>query len=200
MRRRRVKITGIGPVTPAGIGRESFWNGIQQPVSHVSLLKSFYENSGVFTGAEVKQLRMDGLDLKFQAKRMPRHTQFAVVGADLAVRDAGLSFREVGERQSVVMIGAALMDFGTINKAVELIVRKGIANAIPSSLFMATVSAVSGAIGELIGGRVRSMALQSVCCSGLDAIGHGADMVARGEADIAVCGGTEAPLLFHPMR
>jgi 3-oxoacyl-(acyl-carrier-protein) synthase len=142
---------------------------------------------------------MDGLDLKFQAKRMPRHTQFAVVGADLAVRDAGLSFREVGERQSVVMIGAALMDFGTINKAVELIVRKGIANAIPSSLFMATVSAVSGAIGELIGGRVRSMALQSVCCSGLDAIGHGADMVARGEADIAVCGGTEAPLLFHPM-
>lgn len=199
MRRRRVKITGIGPVTPAGIGREAFWRGIQEPVSHVALLKPFYENSGVFTGAEVKQLRMDGFDLKFQAKRMPRHTQFALVGADLALRDAGLTFREVGERSCVVMVGAALMDFGTINKAVELIVRKGIVNAIPSSLFTTSVSAVSGAISELIGGQVRSMALQSVCCSGLDAIGHGAEMVALGQADVAVCGGTEAPLLFHPM-
>jgi len=168
-------------------------------VSRVELLKGFYEDSGVFIGAEVKGLRLDGFDLKFQAKRMPRHTQFAVAGADLAIRDAGLTFADVGARPSVVLIGAALMDFGTINKAVELIVKKGIVNAIPSSLFTTSVSAVSSSICELIGGRVRSMALQSVCCSGLDAIGHGAEMVASGEVDFAVCGGTEAPLYFHPM-
>lgn len=199
MRRRRVKITGIGPVTPAGVGREAFWKGIQEPVSRVSVLKPFYEGSGSFTGAEVRQLRMEGHAAKFQAKRMPRHTQFAIVGADLALRDAGLSFEKVGGSGAVVMIGAALMDFGIINKAVDLIVRKGIVNAIPSSLFTTSVSAVSGAIGELIGGNVRAMALQSVCCSGADAIGHSAEMIANGEAEIAICGGTEAPLHFHPM-
>lgn len=199
MRRRRVKITGIGPVTPAGVGREAFWKGIQQPVSHVGLLKPFYDGSGTFTGAEVRNLKMEGHQLKFQAKRMPRHTQFAVVAADLALRDAGLSLAELRDKPSVVMVGAALMDFGVINKAVELIVRNGIVNAIPSSLFTTSVSAVSGAICELIGGRVRAMALQSVCCSGADAIGHGADMVARGEVEFAVCGGTEAPLYFHPL-
>jgi 3-oxoacyl-(acyl-carrier-protein) synthase len=45
----------------------------------------------------------------------------------------------------------------------------------------------------------RTMALQSACCSGLDAIGHAANLVATGQADIAICGGTEAPLFFHPM-
>ncbi len=199
MRRRRVKITGIGPVTPAGVGRESFWKGILEPVSRVSVLKPFYEGSGTFTGAEVKLLRLERHLIKFQAKRMPRHTQFAIVAADLALKDAGLSYADVGALPSVVMVGAALMDFGIINKAVELIVRKGIVNAIPSSLFTASVSAVPGAICELIGGNVRAMALQSVCCSGMDAIGHSAEMIASGEAEIAICGGTEAPLHFHPM-
>ena len=163
MRRRRVKITGIGPVTPAGIGRESFWKGIQEPVSRVGILRQFYEGSGVFTGAEVKQLKMDNYDLSVPAKRIPRHTQLAIVAADLALRDAGLGFHDLRDRPGVVMIGAALMDFGVINKAVELIVRRGLVNAIPSSIFTTSISAVSGIICELIGGSVRSMALQSVC-------------------------------------
>ena len=199
MRRRRVKITGIGPVTPAGIGRESFWKGIQEPVSRVAVLRQFYEGSGVFTGAEVKQLKMDNYNLSVPAKRIPRHTQLAIVGADLALKDAGLEFHDLRDRPGVVMIGAALMDFGVINKAVELIVRRGLVNAIPSSIFTTSISAVSGIICELIGGSVRSMALQSVCCSGMDAIGHSADLIANGDVDYAVCGGTEAPLYFHPL-
>lgn len=199
MRRRRVKITGIGPVTPAGIGRESFWKGIQEPVSRVALLKQFYEGSGTFVGAEVKQLRMNDYGLTIPAKRIPRHTQFAIVGADMALRDAGLEFGDLRDHRSAVMIGAALMDFGVINKAVELIVRRGLVNAIPSSIFTTSISAVSGVICELIGGSVRSMAVQSVCCSGLDAIGHSAELVANGDVDFAVCGGTEAPLHFHPL-
>jgi len=121
MRRRRVKITGIGPVTPAGIGRESFWKGIQEPVSRVAVLKQFYEGSGVFTGAEVRQLKMNNYDLSVPAKRIPRHTQLAIVGADLALKDAGLEFHDLRDRPGVVMIGAALMDFGVINKAVDVL-------------------------------------------------------------------------------
>jgi len=165
----------------------------------VAVLKPFYEGSGTFTGAEVKQLRMDNYDLSIPAKRIPRHTQLAIVGADLALKDAGLEFGDLRDHPGVVMIGAALMDFGVINKAVELIVRRGLVNAIPSSIFTTSISAVSGVICELIGGSVRSMALQSVCCSGMDAIGHSAELIASGDVDYAVCGGTEAPLYFHPL-
>jgi 3-oxoacyl-(acyl-carrier-protein) synthase len=66
-------------------------------------------------------------------------------------------------------------------------------------VFNSSVSAISGAIAEAVGGGTRTLTLQSACCSGLDAIGHAANSIASGEAEIAICGGTEAPLHFHPM-
>jgi 3-oxoacyl-(acyl-carrier-protein) synthase len=91
------------------------------------------------------------------------------------------------------------MDFGSINKGVEIILRKGVVNGLPSSVFSASVSSISGTIGEIIGGTTRTLALQSACCAGADSIGHAAEMVASGETDFALCGGTEAPIYFHPM-
>jgi 3-oxoacyl-(acyl-carrier-protein) synthase len=91
------------------------------------------------------------------------------------------------------------MDFGVINKGVEIIVRKGPVNALPTSVASALVSAIGATISELIGGTTRVMSLQSACCSGLDAVGRASEMIAQGEAEIAICGGTEAPLFFHPM-
>jgi 3-oxoacyl-(acyl-carrier-protein) synthase len=91
------------------------------------------------------------------------------------------------------------MDFGSINKGVELIVRKGPINALPTAVFSASVSSIGGAIAEAIGGTTRALSLQSACCAGLDAIGQATELVANGEAEIAICGGTEAPLYFHPM-
>jgi 3-oxoacyl-(acyl-carrier-protein) synthase len=91
------------------------------------------------------------------------------------------------------------MDFGTINRGIDMIVRNGPVSAMPTSVSTALVSGIAEAICEAIGGPVRAMSLQSACCSGLDAIGHAADMIATGHSDIAICGGTEAPLHFHPM-
>lgn len=199
MKRRRVKITGIGPVTPAGIGRQAFWKGILEPVSRVRVVKRFVEEAGAFVAAEVKDFRLEHYAPAVSSKRMPRHTQFAVAGAHLALADAGLELGDLRGRSPLVMVGASLMDFGAINKGVELILRKGVLNALPTSVFSASVSSISGTIGELIGGTTRTLALQSACCAGSDAIGHAAAMVASGETNIALCGGTESPLFFHPM-
>lgn len=199
MKRRRVKITGIGPVTPAGIGREAFERGILEPVSRVVRLRRFPEEAGAFVGAEVKDFKLEAYVRGISSKRIPRHTQFAVAGVQLALTDAGLEWGDLRGRAPLVIVGASLMDFGAINKGVELIVRKGIVNALPTSVFSASVSSISGTIGELIGGTTRTLALQSACCAGSDAIGHAAEMVANGEAEIALCGGTESPLYFHPM-
>jgi len=199
MKRRRVKITGLGFVTPAGIGKEAFWQGILEPVSRVTAAKKFPEEAGPFVAAEVKGFKLESLVPGVSSKRMPRHTQFALAGAVLALQDAGLSLAALRGQTPLVMIGASLMDFGSINKGVDIIVRKGPVNGLPSSVFSASVSSISGTLGELIGGVTRTLALQSACCAGTDAIGHAADMVARGETDLALAGGTEAPLFFHPM-
>jgi 3-oxoacyl-[acyl-carrier-protein] synthase II len=199
MKRRRVKITGLGFVTPAGIGKEAFWQGILEPVSRVVAVKKFPDEAGAFVAAEVKGFRLDDYVDGVSSKRMPRHTQFALVAASLALADAGLDFSDIRGKFPLVLIGASLMDFGSINKGVDLIQRKGPINGLPSSVFSASVSSISGTIGEIIGGRTQTQALQSACCAGADSIGRAAQMVASGETDIALCGGTESPLFFHPM-
>ncbi|MCW5549993.1 MAG: hypothetical protein KIT44_13600 [Opitutaceae bacterium] len=199
MKRRRVKITGLGPVTPAGTGREAFAAGINEPVSRIREYKGFArQGAGAFVAAEVAGPDLEPLGLG-GAKRLPRHTQFALAGAVLAAADAGLGLNELRDRSPLITVGASLMDFGVMNRIMETILRKGPAFGLPSAVFSSSVSAISGAIAELIGGGTRTLALQSACCSGLDAIGHAAQSIATGEAEIALCGGTEAPLHFHPM-
>lgn len=199
MKRRRVKITGIGPVTPAGIGRASFERGILEPISRAKVLNRFPDEAGAFVGMEVKEFKLEHYLPNFPAKRQPRHTQFALAGTTLALRDAGIPMEELCGKSPLILVGASLMDFGSINKGVELIVRKGPIHALPTTVFTASVSSIGGAIAEAIGGITRGLALQSACCAGMDAIGQAADMIACGESDIAICGGTEAPLYFHPM-
>jgi len=199
MKRRRVKITGLGFVTPAGIGKDEFWQGILEPVSRVTTATKFPEEAGAFVSAEVRNFKLENYINDVSSKRMPRHTQFALAASILALKDAGLDLASLRGQLPLVIIGASLMDFGSINKGVELIVRKGPINGLPSSVFSASVSSISGTVGEIIGGTTRTMALQSACCAGLDSIGHATEMIARGETEIALCGGTEAPLFFHPM-
>jgi 3-oxoacyl-(acyl-carrier-protein) synthase len=199
MKRRRVKITGIGFVTPAGVGKEEFWAGIQNPTSYITRLDRFPEDAGAFVGAEIPNFKLESFIQGVNAKRMPRHTQFAIAAAILAMADAGLKLEVLKHANALVMIGATLMDFGTINKGVEMILRHGPLSALPTSVTSALVSGIGAAIGDFIGGATRTISLQSACCSGLDAIGRAADMIGTGEVELAVCGGTEAPLHFHPM-
>ena len=105
MKRRRVKITGIGFVTPAGIGKEAFWQGILEPVSRVTAVKRFPEEAGAFVAAEVKGFKLENHVPGVSSKRMPRHTQFAVAAAAMALADAGLNFGDLQGRNPAVVVG-----------------------------------------------------------------------------------------------
>ncbi|MBI5771037.1 MAG: hypothetical protein HZA93_24890 [Verrucomicrobia bacterium] len=199
MKRRRVKITGIGFVTPAGIGTDEFLRQIKEPVSRVGALKRFPDAAGAFAGAEVKGFKLEKFVPGVNARRMARHTQFALAAAQLAVQDAGYTFGALRSRSALIMIGATLMDFGAINRAMETVVDTGPLSAMPTSVTSSMVSRIGATVGEAIGGVTRAMSFQSACCAGLDSIGRAAEMIAQGEADIAICGGTEAPLHLHPM-
>lgn len=90
------------------------------------------------------------------------------------------------------------MDSDVINKSIENVAKKGPRFGLSRVVFQGPVSSIGAAVAEFVGGG-RTLALQSACCSGSDAIGHAAAMVASGESDLAICGGTEAPIYYHPM-
>jgi 3-oxoacyl-(acyl-carrier-protein) synthase len=198
MKRRRVKITGIGFVTPAGIGKDCFRRGILERRSYVTPIQRFPAEAGAFVGAEVKRFNVADYFEDPGYKRLPRHTQFALVAAKLALIDANLNRMAIEGLRPVVVTGTSLMDSAVINKTIEDVAKKGPRFGLTRVVFHGPVASIASTVAESVGA-VRTLTLQSACCSGADAIGHAAGLVANGESDMAICGGTEAPLYYHPM-
>jgi 3-oxoacyl-(acyl-carrier-protein) synthase len=95
--------------------------------------------------------------------------------------------------------GSALQDPEITHKTYAGVELKGPRHAIPTSIYEASPSSITNSITKLLKTRCRTLALHSACCAGLDAIGHGAEMIATGQAEIAFCCGTEAAVFPHPM-
>lgn len=197
--RRRVKITGIGPVTPAGIGRESFFEGINEPQSRVHEVM-FDSKGGPYVAAQIVDFRLDEwVSDAGNPRRTPRQTQFALAGVALALEDAGISLEELQGTNPVVVNGSAFPDPELTHRTVAGVVTRGIRFAVPAAIIDAGPSATTGAIAKLLNTKCRTISLQSACCAGLDAIGHGAEMISSGQAEIAISCGTEAPVFHQPM-
>ena len=200
MKRRRVKITGIGPVTPAGIGRKAFWDGILEPVSRIRPFTRLSPDLGPFVAAHLERFRIeDYVDRSLVPKSSARHTLFAIAGAALALQDAGLSILEVNKSSSVVVVGACVMDFEGIGRTVEGVISKGIRGALGRVVYTTNAACLAASVAQVLKIDARTTSVQSSCCTGLDAIGHAARLVSSGEADIAICGGADAPLFRCPL-
>jgi 3-oxoacyl-[acyl-carrier-protein] synthase II len=199
MKQHRVVVTGIGVVTPIGIGREAFWNGLlagQNGVSEISLFDASAYRSQM--GSEVKDFQAeDWMDRK-QAKRMDRFTHFALVAADLAMKDAGLDTQSFDGLRSGVIIGSGIGGMRTIEAGHAALLARG-----PKAVGPLVVS------GSLINSAACSVSIEhglkgpisapSVACStGANAIGDASRIVERGDADIMLAGGAEASISPFP--
>ncbi len=200
MKLRRVKITGIGPVTPAGIGREAFWKGIQEPVSRIRPFNRIGDEWGEFIAAWVEddELRRACRNIEID-KHAARHSVMAVLGASLALNDAGLAPKDFEGKRYDVVTGTSIMDFAGISREIENVTKKGLRVVNPRVVAVAGLAEIAANISKSMRLRGNNMALQSSCCSSLDAIGYATKAIERGEADLVICGGTEAPLHKHPM-
>jgi 3-oxoacyl-(acyl-carrier-protein) synthase len=187
-------------VTPAGIGRENFFNGINEPVSRVREITRFDVRGGPFVAAEIVDFRVaEWIPEIGNPKRIPRQTQFALVGAILALADAGITLGMLEGSDPIVVNGSSLPDPELTYRTIAGVATKGPRYAVPAAIYDAAPSAIASAIAKVLETQCRTIALQSACCSGLDAIGHGAEMISSGQADIAFCCGTEAPIFNQPM-
>lgn len=200
MKRRRVKITGIGPVTPAGIGREEFWSGILRCESFIKPFTKLGDEAGPFIAAAVERFAVTRfVTRELLPKGIGRHTQFAAAGAMLAIKDAGLTESALQSRECVVVTGSSLMDFGGITNSTHAVFTKGPQAALARTIFTTTNANITETVSAALGLESRTMTFQNSCCSSMDAIGYGASLIARGEAEMAICGGTEAPLYRCPL-
>ena len=201
MKRRRVKITGIGPVTPAGIGKDAFWRGILEPVSRVRPYHALGAEYGEFIAGCVPNFSAYEYfrDREAIPKGCSRQSLFALVAAKLALDDAGVSAAELGQANLVIYSGSSIMDFGGVIGSVDSVAKKGHAGAHVRAIYSTGISGVASAINYALGTSARSMSVSNQCDSGLDAIGMASQLIANGEADMALCGGTEAPLHRFPM-
>ncbi|MBI5690857.1 MAG: hypothetical protein HZC55_12280 [Verrucomicrobia bacterium] len=200
MKRRRVKITGIGPVTPAGIGRGDFASGILAPFSRIQRFEKLGDQNGPLVAAFIDRFTIGRyIDRSRVPKGVARHTQFAIAGAMLALDDAGIGEGELESSRTMIVTGSSLMDFGGISSSTDAVHAKGPQAAIPRTIFTTTNANVTESIASVLEISPRTMTLQNSCCAGIDAIGYAAAAIAAGEVDIAICGGTEAPLHKCPL-
>lgn len=200
MKRRRVKITGIGPITPTGLGVEAYWSNLLAATSYIKPFTKLDPELGPFAASFIDRFEIANfLEGKAVPKGAARHTLFALAAARLAIDDAMIDPAELRRKQCAVVVGSSLMDFDGIGKTIEGVCDKGVRGALARTVYTTNTAVISAAIGSALELESRSISVQTSCCAGLDAIGIASRMVSMGEVDIAICGGTEAPLFRCPL-
>ncbi|RYG75537.1 beta-ketoacyl-[acyl-carrier-protein] synthase II [bacterium] len=191
----RVVITGMGAVTPIGIGLDAFWDGVvtaKNGVKPITLIDPT-RHSVRFAGEIPDFVVTDFIDRK-DAKKMDRFVQFAVVASDEAVKDSGLQITDENRDRVGVIIGCGVGGLQTWEREHTKFMEGGPDRVSPFLIPMMIVNMAAGHVSIRIGARGPNTALVSACTSSAHAIGVAYDMVARGEADAIVAGGTEAPI------
>ncbi len=197
MTKRRVVITGMGAVTPCGIGVDKFWNSLLNGKSGVSNIESIdTERHTVKIAAEIKDKDFnpeDYMDSK-DAKRMDRFTQFAMVAADEAIADSGIDEAEIDPYRIGVIVSSAAGGFKTFEKNHIAMIEKGPTKGSPFTVPMLIVDMASGRISMKHGYKGVNKAVVSACATGSHSIGDSFRTIQYGDADVMIAGGCEATI------
>lgn len=192
---RRVVVTGIGAVTPLGIGKEAFWQGLANGRSGVRHITRFdpSELTAQIAGEVPDFDPLEFMDRK-DARRMDRFTQFAVAATALALADAGLDKQiPLGDRAGV-LIGSGVGGIETLEEQALTLVTKGAGRISPFFVPMMIADMAAGQVSIQFGARGHNACTVTACCSGTHSVGDAFRIIQRGEADMMICGGAEAPL------
>jgi 3-oxoacyl-[acyl-carrier-protein] synthase II len=192
---KRVVITGLGAITPIGIGKEEFWNSLIQGKSGIGYITRFdttdYDTK---IGAEVKDFDPTDYIDKKEAKRMDRFTQFAVAATKLALEDGNIDLEKENLNKIGVVVGAGIGGMETLETEFNKMRDRGPNRVSPLFIPMMISNMAPGQISMTFGLKGSSMAITTACASGTHAIGEAFEMIKAGKMDMVVAGGTEAAI------
>jgi len=193
---RRVAVTGLGAVTPLGNDATTTWRAAIDGESGIDFIKSF-DASGfpVRIAAEVKDFDPAGLVSPKEARRLDRNVLLALAAAVEAKEDAALNGFDPA--RVGVVFGSAIGGFLGIMEQSEVLDERGPDRVSPYFIPSVLVDSASGQIAITLGMRGPNYAPVSACATGSHAVGEGAEIIRRGDADVVLAGGTEA--CMHPL-
>lgn len=194
--RKRVVITGLGVISSIGLTKEIFWSNLIKGKSGIQRIKRFdTSNMKTQIAGEIANFNpMDFIDKK-QIRRMDRFTQFAVAASLSAIEDSKLMLNGVHLDSVGVFLGTAVGGAETINHQFKNHIAQEIVHplTVPISSHNAAASQIS-----IIGGfKGPNITCSTACASGLHSIVLAYDQIATGRIEIALAGGSEAPITDH---
>jgi 3-oxoacyl-[acyl-carrier-protein] synthase II len=196
MSRRRAVITGIGPITCIGRGRENFWNGILAEKTGITRISSFDPHPfHVRCAGEVLDWNPEEFLQAHRVKRLDRYAQFAVASAKLALDDAGIEYSPENPQHRVgVSFGTALAGICKAEDQHIRYLKKGIHGINPLLAIQVFGGSAHSNIAIECGFRGVGTTNSNSCASGTISVGEALRYVRDDFADVVVAGGAEAPL------
>ncbi len=193
--KRRVVVTGLGVISPIGIGKQHFLDGLRAGDSGIRPITRF-EVDGFASRVAGEVDDFDPLEYlgPRRVNQMARCAQFAVAAAGMAIADATLNLDTGDTERMGSIIGTAIGDLGWAIEEALIQDHHGSEVTNPRTMFMSYPNAVSGQVSIRFRLKGPTDTVSSGCASAGTAFGLAADLIQRGEADVMLVGGTEAPI------
>ncbi|BBW97092.1 beta-ketoacyl-ACP synthase II [Geobacillus subterraneus] len=195
MEKKRVVVTGLGAVTPLGNDVETTWKNIVAGQSGIDIVTRVNpDDFPAKVAAEVKDFDPSLFVDRREARKMDRFTQFAVAAALMAVKDARLEINEQNAERIGVWIGSGIGGMETFEQQFEIFQQRGYRRVSPFFVPMMIPDMAAGQVSILLGTKGINSCTVTACATGANSIGDAFKVIQRGDADVMIAGGTEAPI------
>ena len=192
---RRVVVTGVGMLASVGIGTETVWEALKKGQSGIRRIAAF--DPTAFTcqiAGEVQGFDPGKFVEKKDIKKMGRFIQFAVAATDFAVESARYKVNPDEAERTGVYIGSGIGGFEVIEREHKNLLEKGPGRISPFFIPATIINLASGHVSIRTGAKGPNSATATACTSGAHAVGDSFRLIQRGDADVMLCGGTEAAI------
>lgn len=193
--KKRVVVTGLGIISPIGIGKTEFWHSLLEGISGISHITRF-DTEGYSTkiAGEVKNFAPEDYIDKKETKKMDKFTQYAVAASKLAIEDSEINLGKINKEKFGVIIGSGIGGLETFEEQHKKLLEKGPKRISPFFIPMMIGNMAAGQISIMLGAKGVNETIVTACASSTNAIGDAFKVIQRGDNDIIVTGGTEASI------
>lgn len=192
---RRVVVTGMGAVSPLGVGVDALWEGLLAGRSGVDRITHF--DPTPFTtqiAAEVKEFSPEDYMDRKDARRLDRFVQFALAASQMAMEDAGLKPGAFDANRLGVLIGSGIGGIQTLEAQCRILFEKGPGRISPFFVPMMIPDMASGQVSIYVGAKAHNACTVTACATGTHSIGDAMRVIQHGDADMMITGGAEASI------
>ena len=186
-------VTGVGLVSPVGIGTEDTWQAVKSGKSGIGPITAFDATEfACRIAGEVKGFDPFKYIEKKEVKKMGRFIQFAIAASDCALSHSGLKIDATNDERVGVYIGSGIGGFEVIEREHKTLLEHGPRRISPFFIVATIVNLASGQVSIRSGAKGPNSATATACTTSAHSIGDSFRIIQRGDADAMICGGTEA--------